>query len=100
MKNTFEMTTSLNRVSNKLDIAGVKKEYWTWRHNKRNYPKWKEKGKKTEKEEMVLLNYGITSSCLIYIYLEAWKKRRVKGQKKMIETIMAKAFQIFLKLVI
>lgn len=49
---------------------------------------------------MVLLNYGITSSCLIYIYLEAWKKRRVKGQKKMIETIMAKAFQIFLKLVI
>lgn len=28
-----------------------KKDLWTWRPSKRNYPKWKEKGEKTEKEE-------------------------------------------------
>lgn len=62
-------------------------------------PNGKRRGKRLKKKKTVSLNYGKTSSCLIYMYLESWKKRRGRGQKKMIETIMAKVFQIFLKLV-
>lgn len=60
-------------------------------------PNENRRGKRLEKKKIASLNRRITPSCLLYMFLESWKKRRGRGQNKMIETIMANFFSNLLK---